>query len=131
LYPKKIIWNQDNQTITLKILFSDYSNLKMNEPIFTDSSIEFKAQINGKDYGFEFEFYSQIIATHSTYEMKIDYVEIKLIKKLNEIWPRLLQQFNKPRFIVSEFDNINESDEEPMERMCLGKYYYFIMRFSN
>lgn len=97
-------------------------NLKIDEPEFTDSSIDFRAKLNDKDYGFEFQFYSDIIGTHSVFEVKTTHIEIKLIKKLNEIWPRLLQQMNKPRFIVSEFDNINENDdEEPEERMCLGK----------
>lgn len=57
---------------------------------YTERSISFRANLNRVEYGFDLDFYAEIVPENSKVIKKDAYTNIYMEKKVHGEWPRLL-----------------------------------------
>ena len=71
--------------------------------------------IDGKDYGFYLDLYSEMILDSFRADTLADYIFIEFKKQTPHKWFRLLKSIKKCHFLKSEYDNINDASDEDDE----------------
>lgn len=80
--------------------------------IYNKSSISFRVQLNEETWGFDLNLFAEIVCEESEGVTDKEHVIINLKKKYQGIWSRLLTSVKKSIYIKSEYDNLNDEDEE-------------------
>lgn len=93
-----ISWNQDKDSITLKVRLK---NVKESKLTYEKNSISFRCQLESVQFGFDLTLYAEINEQTLTTQPNTDYFIINVKKKFAGIWPRLLTSINK----VSNVEN--------------------------
>jgi len=99
--------------------------------IYNKNSVSFRVQLNEETWGFDLHLFAEIVCEESEGVTDKEHVLINLKKKYQGIWSRLLTSVKKSIYIKSEYDNLNEEDEEDAEnKRRAGKRLLFAFFFS-
>ncbi|XP_047038138.1 putative ATP-dependent RNA helicase TDRD12 [Helicoverpa zea] len=105
----KLLWCQNNNTVTIKIkIIVDEYDLVIKERY-----IKFSADANDTKYGFDFELYGVVSLNKSCHSNKGQYILVKLWKVLASNWLSLTRDVAIKKWIAYDIENIEvTSDEE-------------------
>jgi hypothetical protein len=96
--------------------------------IYNKNSISFRVQLNEEIWGFDLKLFAEIVCEECEGLAHKEHVVINLKKKFQGIWSRLLTSVKKSIYIKSEYDNVNEEDDEDREnRRRSGNIFSFVL----
>lgn len=86
MFPK-LEWDQRRKHLCLRIKLENLKEMQLN---YTNRSIFFRATVKNVKYGFDLDFYAEILPENAKVVHKEKYTNIYLEKKCHAEWPRLL-----------------------------------------
>jgi hypothetical protein len=103
-----VLWAQREDYVWLTVEVPNAEDLKVD---IENSCLKFNCTGNGKEYGFEMEFYKPIVKEESKY-LKHRLIDLCLKKAESCDWPRLRSESTKVSWIKVDWSKWQDSDAE-------------------
>ena len=103
-----ILWAQREDYVWMTVEVPNAENIKFD---LGSNSLKFRCTGDGKEYGFEMEFYRPIVKEESKY-LKHRLIDICLKKAEHSEWPRLVSDNKKFPWIKVDWSKWHDSDAE-------------------